>query len=107
MGEIDRMMWGPTLNLRRVDRVTRAVKAASLWDDAIVKSGLLDFIHELEHEGKTTNRLGDVVADWAWAVEGARDAMAGACVELLAATLVAVGGGHRSEAPDTATPELS
>jgi hypothetical protein len=106
MSELDRALWGPTVDLLTADRVTRAVKAASRWDEAVVKCGLLDFIHELEHEAKTTNRLGDLVAEWAWNVEGARDALASACVELLAATLVEVGGGTRHRARAEEAVEL-
>jgi hypothetical protein len=103
MSELDRAMWGPVLNLARADRVSLAVRYAGAWDDAIVACGLVDFLVELEHEGRTNKRLGDTVAGWREAVEGARDAMAGAAVELLAATLVAVGGGPR---PDAAATEL-
>lgn len=98
LGRIDRAMWGPTLALRRADRVSVAVKVAAEWDAAIVASGVVDFLLELEHEGRTNTRLADTVAGWRGTIEGARDAMAGACVELLGATLVAVGGGPRSGA---------
>jgi hypothetical protein len=107
MAEIDRSMWGPTLELSRADRVTRAVKAAASWDDAIVRSGVLEFIRELEHEGRTKPRLADTVAGWHGDVEGARDAFTNACVELIATSLVAVGGGPRRDRLDTTTRELS
>jgi hypothetical protein len=95
MGRIDRSMWGPTLALGKADRVSRAVKVAGAWDDAILASGILGFVSELEHEGRTNTRLADTVADWRCTIEGARDALAGACVDLLAVTLVATGGGPR------------
>jgi hypothetical protein len=107
MGKIDRHMWGSTLDLRKVDRVTRAVKATSNWDAAIVTSGLLDFLAELEHEGRLNDRLADRVAGWRDQVEGARDAMAGAVVELLAVTVVANGGGRRTTSPAEAAPGLT
>jgi hypothetical protein len=107
VAELDRALWGPTADLLSADRVTRAVKVASKWDEAVVKCGLLDFIQELEHEAKTTARLGDVVAGWTWEVEGARDALANACVELLATTLVQVGGGPRHRPRAQAPSELT
>lgn len=102
VARIDREMYHPTAVLSGVDRVTRAIAAASAWERAIVRSGISGVITELEAQGRRNKQVADAVAGWDNRVEAQRDRLAGAALELKTAYLVGVGGGPRpASAPDT------
>lgn len=104
VSDADCMMYAPTQRLSRAQSAPQAISACQSYETTIVRTGLLEVLRELEQEGRLRPYLADDVAGLLDRVEGVRDALAGAALDL--AESHPLGLGRRKDSSGNSAPDV-